>query len=172
MKEEKSQYELTIVLSGGLNADKEKEFLEEFKKTISELGGEVKKEEAMGLQELAYPIKKNLTGIYHFFILELPRENVAKLDREIRLSSEVIRHLLVNRLRLSNRQLKLAASRKRQEKEEKIVSETETVAEKKEPEKKEEIAAQKTLTSAPPSSELDEEQKKKLEGKLKEILKE
>jgi len=168
VEEERLQYEITIILSGGLSEEREKELLAELKKTIAGLDGEVEKEERMGLKELAYPIKKDLTGIYHFFILKLPPSRLSKFDRELRLIPEVIRHLLVRRLRLSSKQLKFMAFEKKQEEGEGRKTKPADLA----AEERKAVALPKEAPSVPPSSELDEEQKRKLEGKLKEILKE
>lgn len=168
MEEERLQYEITIILSGGLSGEREKELLAELKKTIAGFDGEVEKEERMGLKELAYPIKKDLTGIYYFFILKLPSSTLSKFDRELRLIPGVIRHLLVRRLRLSNKQLKFMVFEKKQEEGESRKTKPADLT----AEEKKAVALPKEAPSAPPSSELDEEQKRKLEGKLKEILKE
>jgi small subunit ribosomal protein S6 len=57
--------------------------------------GEVTKVEPWGLHRLAYPIKKHQEGRYVLMTFELEPQNVAELERVLRLKESVIRHLVI-----------------------------------------------------------------------------
>ena len=87
-------YELTLVLPGKAKA-KEKTVKEKVEKFVESLKGKVEKFESWGEIELAYRIKKEESGIFLHFNLELEQDAVKKLDDKLRVDGEVIRYLLV-----------------------------------------------------------------------------
>jgi small subunit ribosomal protein S6 len=89
-------YELTLVLPGKSKA-KEKTFNEKIEKLIKSLDGKVAKAESWGEIELSYKIKKERSGFFLYFDLELDSPNVKKLDDKLRMEGEVIRYLLVRK---------------------------------------------------------------------------
>jgi len=66
-----------------------------FVKIFQEQGGTVSKTEYCGLKNLAYMIKKNRKGHYVLMNLEGSAEALAELERNMRLSEDLIRHLSV-----------------------------------------------------------------------------
>lgn len=64
---------------------------------IEKHGGKVEKADNLGRMKFAYPIKKNTHGTYVLMYTELEGEAVAKIDTELRLADEVLRHLIVKR---------------------------------------------------------------------------
>ena len=91
-----NQYELTLVLPGKSKA-KEKTFNEKIEKLIKSLDGKVQKTESWGEIELSYKIKKERSGFFLYFDLELDSPSVKKLDDKLRMEGEVIRYLLVKK---------------------------------------------------------------------------
>jgi small subunit ribosomal protein S6 len=57
--------------------------------------GTVTKVEPWGLRRLAYPIKKQQEGRYFLMELDLEPQSVAELERVLKLTEPVIRHLIV-----------------------------------------------------------------------------
>ncbi|OQA51988.1 MAG: 30S ribosomal protein S6 [candidate division WS2 bacterium ADurb.Bin280] len=96
VKEDKtgSNYELTLILS----EEKEIAIISELVKSC---GGEIKKEESLGLKRLAYEIKKHKEGYYFRITFHCPRENVAKMNDELSREKNIIRYLIVSALRES-----------------------------------------------------------------------
>ncbi len=156
-KQSSKSYELTFILADGLTEDKEEEVLGEIKDKIQEVKGEVLEKEDLGLKQLAYPIKKNQSGHYFSFILNLPTNSISELERELRFIPEILRHLLILKLRFSEQQLKGNAQTKEAQVEAPKVEKTATA--KAAPKEEESVEDKKT-------------RQEKLEKKLEEILKE
>jgi small subunit ribosomal protein S6 len=70
---------------------------------VAEQGGEVTKSEYWGLRNLAYRIRKNRKGHYLHFNLNAPAEAIEELERQERLSDDVIRYLTVKVDRLDEK---------------------------------------------------------------------
>jgi small subunit ribosomal protein S6 len=64
-------------------------------KIITDQGGTLLKTESWGLRTLAYRIKKNRRGHYTLMEFEAPGTAVAELERQMRLSEDVLRALTV-----------------------------------------------------------------------------
>lgn len=60
------------------------------------LGGEVEKTDLWGKRRLAYPIAKQIEGVYALVTFKLATDKVRELERLVKLRSEVLRHLVVN----------------------------------------------------------------------------
>jgi small subunit ribosomal protein S6 len=59
-------------------------------------GGEITSHEVLGKRRLAYEINKYRDGIYVLVKFNATPEVVAELDRVIRITDEVLRHLITN----------------------------------------------------------------------------
>ena len=88
-------YELTLVVSGGVKAEKRSPIMESIKKKITGYGGQVNTADEWGLKDLAYPIAKQLSGWYAHLNIELPSDSISKLDKELRENENLLRHLIV-----------------------------------------------------------------------------
>ena len=90
-----NKYELMFILDPAMD-DASKEAAVETVKGIIAAAGEVSDTDVWGLKKLAYPIQKKSEGYYvvmHFNAQpELPKE----LDRRLRISDSVMRHIIVN----------------------------------------------------------------------------
>ena len=62
---------------------------------LTENGGTVKKTEYWGLKQLAYRIKKNRKGHYHFFNIDTPSAALVEMERVMRLNEDVLRYLSI-----------------------------------------------------------------------------
>jgi small subunit ribosomal protein S6 len=62
---------------------------------VKENKGKVVKVDDWGTKDLATPIRKSSKGAYRHFIVELPGEAITKLDREFKLTEEILRYLFV-----------------------------------------------------------------------------
>lgn len=88
-------YELTVIVSGAVKAEKRASVLESVNKKITGLGGQIKTTDEWGLKDLAYPIAKQMSGWYAHLGIELPSDSVSKLDKELRENENLLRHLIV-----------------------------------------------------------------------------
>jgi small subunit ribosomal protein S6 len=66
-----------------------------FAKVIDENGGTVAKREYWGLRSLAYRIRKNRKGHYMLLNIDAPPAAVLEMERQMRLSEDVVRQLTV-----------------------------------------------------------------------------
>jgi len=89
----KRTYELTVVFTQA-STDLTK-IAKSLENLIEKAQGKVVSKEDWGIKELSYPIRKQTKGVYWFHKLELPADNVIKLDKSLRLMPEVIRYLIV-----------------------------------------------------------------------------
>ncbi len=89
-----TQYELAVILHPDLEIDLEKP-LKKIEKFITESDGKVVNRDDWGKRKLAYPIKKQGFGLYFIYLLDLPPSAVNRLEKNLNIADEVIRHLLV-----------------------------------------------------------------------------
>ncbi|MBC8098286.1 MAG: 30S ribosomal protein S6 [Armatimonadetes bacterium] len=92
----KREYELTFVLRIDAPDEGLTEQIDEVKGWIQGEGlGEVKKMDRWGRRRLAYEIDKQREGIYIYFEAEMDPKNVGELERNLRLATHILRHLIV-----------------------------------------------------------------------------
>jgi small subunit ribosomal protein S6 len=63
-------------------------------KIITDNGGKITKTDNWGKRKLAYPIAKQDFAVYVFYTVEMPAENVAKVEQTLNITDEVIRFLI------------------------------------------------------------------------------
>lgn len=88
-------YELMIISNGGLDEPTVQATVERFTQRIADLGGEVDKVDHWGKREFAYEIDHMNEGYYTVIDFRLPGDQLAELDRLLRLADEVVRHKIV-----------------------------------------------------------------------------
>lgn len=95
----KQDYELMLVLNPSLSQEDNAEAREQVRELITSNGGEITTEDEWGTRRLAYSIKKAgqtyLEGIYYLFRFNLEPATVGEIDRPLRLSERVLRHMVV-----------------------------------------------------------------------------
>ena len=57
--------------------------------------GKIKNSKDMGQRELAYPIKKEISGFYYVLTVEASHEAIAEFDRKARLNENILRHQII-----------------------------------------------------------------------------
>jgi small subunit ribosomal protein S6 len=88
-------YELVVVLNPEIGDDTVPESLERLQQSITSRGGEIKDVNHWGRRRLAYPIRRHMEGNYVISQIRLEPGQVQSLDGNLRISEEVIRHLIV-----------------------------------------------------------------------------
>jgi small subunit ribosomal protein S6 len=91
-----NSYEVLFVVANALD-DEKKEATVETVKGIIEDGGEVTRVDVIGTRRLAYPIEKKTEGFYVLVEFNAPAELPKELDRRLRISDDVIRHIIINK---------------------------------------------------------------------------
>lgn len=88
-------YELIVVLSPEIGDDSVEQSIERVQQSITSRGGEIVETKHWGRRRLAYPIKRHMEGNYVETQVRMDPDQVSDLDANLRISEEVIRHLIV-----------------------------------------------------------------------------
>lgn len=88
-------YEMVVILNPEIGDDIVGESLERLSQTVTSRGGEIVDVNHWGRRRLAYPIKRHLEGNYVVSQIKLDPGQVPDLESNLRISEEVIRHLIV-----------------------------------------------------------------------------
>ena len=88
-------YENVFIARQDATAAQVEALTDTFTGIITEQGGQVTKKEYWGLRNLAYRIKKNRKGHYVLLNIDAPAAAVHELERNMRISEDVIRLLTV-----------------------------------------------------------------------------
>lgn len=88
-------YEHVVIARQDLSAQQAEGIASDLAKIVESNGGKVVKTEQWGLRNIAYKIKKNRKGHYIMLALDAPAGAVAELERNVRLSEDIIRYLTI-----------------------------------------------------------------------------
>jgi small subunit ribosomal protein S6 len=91
-----NRYEIMFIIANALEDEQKEAVIETVKGIISD-GGEVTKVDVIGSKRLAYPIQKKNDGYYVLVEFSAPADLPKELDRRLRISDNVIRHLIINK---------------------------------------------------------------------------
>ena len=89
-----NKYESVIIVNPSLDEEKVKSLIDKFSDLINK-HGKVTKVDNMGKRKLAYEVKKNREGIYVVFYFEAEPSLIAELERNYRITGEVIKFIVV-----------------------------------------------------------------------------
>ena len=89
-----NKYESVIIVNPNLEEESIKAFINKFSDLINK-DGKVASVEEMGKRKLAYEIKKQTEGFYIVFKFEAKPELIAELERNYRITDEVIKFIVV-----------------------------------------------------------------------------
>jgi len=87
-------YELGFILTPEVNEEQTRTLVERIEQIATNYGGQVVRVNQWGRRRLAYPIQHHRDGFYMFIDMILTPETVSELDRTLKVSEEVIRHLI------------------------------------------------------------------------------
>lgn len=90
-------YELGFILTPEVNEEQTRAILERIEQIVSNYDGQIMRVNQWGRRRLAYPIEHNRDGFYVFIDMILTPETVSELDRTLKVSEEVIRHIIKRR---------------------------------------------------------------------------
>jgi len=92
-----TEYEVMFIIATALEDDKKESAIEFVKEIISSSNGTVGKTDIWGNRKLAYPINKKNEGYYVVMEFEGPADLPKELDRRMKISDSIIRHLIINK---------------------------------------------------------------------------
>ena len=91
-----NKYELMFIIDPVLDDEKKDAVIETVKGIIA-ADGEVAETDVWGLRKLAYPIQKKTEGYYVVMQFAAAPELPKELDRRLRISDNVMRHIIVSK---------------------------------------------------------------------------
>lgn len=93
----KRDYELGFILSPEVSEEETRSILDRLEQIVAQYGSQVVKVNQWGRRRLAYPIERHRDGYYVFIDMILTPETVIELERTLRVSEIVLRHMLIKR---------------------------------------------------------------------------
>ncbi len=90
-------YELGFILNPEVSEEQTRAILERIEQIVRNYDGQTVKVNQWGRRRLAYPIQHHRDGYYVFIDMILTPETVLELDRNLKVSEEVLRHLITRR---------------------------------------------------------------------------
>ncbi len=88
-------YEHVFLARQDVTAQQVEAMTETYKSVIEQKGGAVTKVEYWGLKSLAFRIKKNRKAHYALFNIDAPAAAVAEMERQMRISEDILRFMTV-----------------------------------------------------------------------------
>jgi small subunit ribosomal protein S6 len=87
-------YEVLFILSPQVPEEESAALITDFKKVAESAGARLTNEESWGRRRLAYTIQKFNEGNYHLFVFDTDA-SLSELDRRMRNSDRILRHMIV-----------------------------------------------------------------------------
>jgi len=97
-------FELMLVIDATLDSEATEKVIAKVEKLIEKNGGKIEKSEKWGKRRLAFPIKKHDEGYYYIIIFNGEGKTVNEIDRVLKITDEILRHMLV-RKQISKKQV-------------------------------------------------------------------
>ena len=88
-------YEHVFLTRQDASAQQVEELTAQFKGVIEQMGGKVAKTEQWGVKSLSYRLRKNRKAHYTMFNVEAPSAALNEIERQQRLSEDVLRYLTI-----------------------------------------------------------------------------
>jgi len=88
-------YETMYILRPDIAEEEVTNHIEKYNKTLEKNGGKVLDSQMRGKRRLAYPISKHREGIYVQLSHQGDGQHIAKIEKAMRLSEDVIRYLTI-----------------------------------------------------------------------------
>ena len=89
-----NKYESVVIINPNVDEEGIKSLVQKFE-TLINTDGKVEKAEELGKRKLAYEVKKNKEGYYVIFHFEANTSLIAELERNYRITDEVIKFMTV-----------------------------------------------------------------------------
>ncbi len=93
----KRDYELGFILNPEVSEEQTRAILDRVEQVVANYGGQIVRVNQWGRRRLAYPIEHHRDGFYTFIDMILTPETVIELERTLKVSEEVLRHIVKRR---------------------------------------------------------------------------
>jgi small subunit ribosomal protein S6 len=101
-------YDIVVLVTPDLNEEDAAKVTADYRKILSDGGGEIVKDETWGRRRLSFPIERKREAYYHYFQVSAEPALVAETERRLRLSDQILRHLAVRADEEQKRSVKMA----------------------------------------------------------------
>lgn len=88
-------YEMVLVLKPDLTDEAQEGFVQKVTRWVTDKGGAISQTDKLGRKKLAYPLKASKEGIYVLSKFSAEPALVRDVEKSLKLSEEVLRHLVV-----------------------------------------------------------------------------
>ena len=95
MKNQEIYYETMYILRPDIAEEEVNQHIEKYNKLLEGMGGKILDSQMRGKRRLAYTIKKNREGIYVQLSHQGDGQHIAKIEKAMRLSEDVIRYMTI-----------------------------------------------------------------------------
>jgi small subunit ribosomal protein S6 len=90
-------YELALIINPEVSEEETRAVLDRVEQIVATYGGQVVRVNQWGRRRLAYPIERQRDGFYVFIDMILTPETVIELERTLKVSETVLRHMMKKR---------------------------------------------------------------------------
>lgn len=91
-----NRYEIMFIVPNKFTEDEAKTIISRVEKMITDAEGKIAYSEYWGKKKLAYEIKHNAYGYYQLYQFDLAGKDLLKIDTDLRLSHEILRHQILS----------------------------------------------------------------------------
>jgi small subunit ribosomal protein S6 len=95
--ENMTNYEIMFIIDPTLEEEKKNAAVEMVQNIITTGEGEVSNVDVWGMKKLAYPIEKKNDGYYVVIEFQAGIELPKELDRRLKISDDIMRHMIINK---------------------------------------------------------------------------
>lgn len=165
-------YELVVIIPATYSDEEAPTLKQKVNDLLVSLGAKVTEREDLGKRKLAFPIKHIRQGFYELYKFEGPKTILQKIDQELGLLPEVLRHLVTIRTVRTKEQLEAEAALRERIQQKRMAAEEKAVAERQVKELETMKASEATKPAEPTREVSPEELTKKLDELLDESISE
>ena len=108
-----NHYELLYLVAPNCTEEELEPIKQKVTELIKKFGGQITLEDSFGKKKLAYPIAKNHQGYYLLYEFDLDGAQLKELSRSLKLTSEIMRHIIVKKNLSRSKKFKASLSRPR-----------------------------------------------------------
>lgn len=106
-------YDIVLLVVPELSDEEAGRVATEFRKLLTDGGAELSRDETWGRRRLAYPILRKREATYHHFQVRALPALVTEVERRLKLSDQILRHLAVRADKELKRSAKSAERQRR-----------------------------------------------------------
>jgi small subunit ribosomal protein S6 len=88
-------YDIVVLLTPDLSEEEAAKVAADYRKLLTDGGAEITRDESWGRRRLAFPILRKREAYYHHFQARADSSLVTEVERRMKLSDQVLRHLAV-----------------------------------------------------------------------------